>query len=313
MSSYQAIVEQAKSYIVKEFLPGYPGASFAELEDKLKSKGFFKQVPTMPHPTNPNLKTSGYCDIMLGKQHNAIIWITPNEVLADAFQELAKEQKIKTYPTAWTTYMMDGHVPDIPIAKSVEEVKENPQTTYWVPVILNTPERQKMLEMHLRENLENNKKFKAAVVNPNLVASHICMTGLGYYLVCKEEDPEFEELDMLFYDLFGPPESADHHSAKCRMPDPKEVELAKEFIKIGCSFTEDFTKDHTSYGLKHIVEKWTEEKFNTTSYRYVSNGAFITAALELGYKMQPCEPTGPNAYFNMKLDWRPEDENFLID
>lgn len=48
----------------------------------------------------------------------------------------------------------------------------------------------------------------------------------------------------------------------------------------------------TSYGWKHKVEKDTG--------KYVSNGAFICAALYLGYKMKRLSLTSPNVYFNIR-------------
>lgn len=48
-----------------------------------------------------------------------------------------------------------------------------------------------------------------------------------------------------------------------------------------------------SYGWKHKVERDTG--------KYVSNGAFICAALYLNYKMKRI-PNSPNAYFNLRKD-----------
>jgi hypothetical protein len=48
-----------------------------------------------------------------------------------------------------------------------------------------------------------------------------------------------------------------------------------------------------SYGWKHKVER--------DMGSYVSNGAFICAALYLNYKMKPI-PNSPNAYFNLRKD-----------
>ena len=48
----------------------------------------------------------------------------------------------------------------------------------------------------------------------------------------------------------------------------------------------------TSYGYKHTVERW--------AGRYISNGAFITAAIELGYRWRRVM-NGPNAVFALKM------------
>ena len=47
----------------------------------------------------------------------------------------------------------------------------------------------------------------------------------------------------------------------------------------------------TSYGWKHIAEKNSERK-------YISNGAFIFAAIKLGFLVKRIED-GPNAYINI--------------
>jgi hypothetical protein len=51
----------------------------------------------------------------------------------------------------------------------------------------------------------------------------------------------------------------------------------------------------SSYGWKHTVERDIKE--------YVSNGAFICAALYLKYKVKRI-PNSPNAYFNLRKDTR---------
>ncbi len=74
-------------------------------------------------------------------------------------------------------------------------------------------------------------------------------------------------------------------------PSTKEVALCKEWIQQYALPTERFGH-YSSYFLKHVVERWAGE--------YVSNGAFIQAALELGYSVRRTEDT-PNAVFNMEF------------
>ena len=50
-------------------------------------------------------------------------------------------------------------------------------------------------------------------------------------------------------------------------------------------------REITSYGWKHIAEKNSERK-------YISNGAFIFAAIKLGFLVK-CIEDGPNAYINI--------------
>lgn len=56
-------------------------------------------------------------------------------------------------------------------------------------------------------------------------------------------------------------------------PPRKQVDICIEFLKQFCQ--EDASQTINSYLLKHIVEDWADE--------YVSNGALIWAADELGY------------------------------
>lgn len=52
----------------------------------------------------------------------------------------------------------------------------------------------------------------------------------------------------------------------------------------------------SSYTWKHVAERDLDT--------YISNGAFICAALYLNYKMQRQGKTSPNAYFNLRKDTR---------
>lgn len=53
--------------------------------------------------------------------------------------------------------------------------------------------------------------------------------------------------------------------------------------------------DRTSYGLKHIAEKWKDPQFPDCSY--ISNGAFIVAAIGLGFETK--QVTNFNACINI--------------
>jgi hypothetical protein len=56
-----------------------------------------------------------------------------------------------------------------------------------------------------------------------------------------------------------------------------------------------FNTHSTSYGYKHMVERWFRGKVGP--YVYVANGSFIAAALGLGYPLKPSDSNSPNAYF----------------
>lgn len=94
-----------------------------------------------------------------------------------------------------------------------------------------------------------------------------------------------------------------HKQRHCSQPDPKQVEICKQFIAERCKKTDRINKGWTSYGLKHAVEQWTEVKYNRSwgHYIYVSNGAFIRAALDLGYRCEYAYGIGPTVYLNISL------------
>ncbi len=56
----------------------------------------------------------------------------------------------------------------------------------------------------------------------------------------------------------------------------------------------------TSYGLKHVAEHYLRRvDVDLPEDHYVSNGAFICAALHAGFSMKACAEDGPNVRFNM--------------
>ena len=83
-------------------------------------------------------------------------------------------------------------------------------------------------------------------------------------------------------------------------PDNQQVELCEKWISRNCKKAKEINPEAYSYWLKHKVEEW--------SVVYVSNGAFIAAALNLGYRMRISGDNGPNSIFDMVLllpekDW----------
>jgi hypothetical protein len=87
-----------------------------------------------------------------------------------------------------------------------------------------------------------------------------------------------------------------------RPPNPEEVEMSKAWMRMWAKSCDRMNHKRTSYGLKHAVEAWAEW-MQTNGYlpgvgSYISNGAFIQAALEAGYQMQ-VEPGSPNVCFNI--------------
>lgn len=80
-------------------------------------------------------------------------------------------------------------------------------------------------------------------------------------------------------------------------PSVEQVKICKRWINEFVNKRKTINEDRSSYGLKHKVEMWAED----TSY--VSNGAFIKAAVDLGYKYRRIRDT-PNAFFNMSFPRR---------
>ena len=75
-------------------------------------------------------------------------------------------------------------------------------------------------------------------------------------------------------------------------PDPDQVKLARAWIEDNVSPRKTIRKQVSSYALKHMCEQDCGE--------YVGNGAFIQAALDLGYQAQD-NGTGRNAWFNFAI------------
>ena len=72
------------------------------------------------------------------------------------------------------------------------------------------------------------------------------------------------------------------------LPTKREIELCEQWIKKFMIPTQTLIKKSSSYNLKKKVEGYYE--------RYISNGAFIRAAINCGYKIGV---TNINAWFNM--------------
>jgi hypothetical protein len=71
-----------------------------------------------------------------------------------------------------------------------------------------------------------------------------------------------------------------------------EVDRATRFIQDHAIPRATSNRRQGSYGLKHVAERATG--------RYISNGAFILAALRLGYAARRF-PNSPNCAFNMTI------------
>ena len=86
-------------------------------------------------------------------------------------------------------------------------------------------------------------------------------------------------------------------------PDPFQVEHCEAWIKRFARPRKSINFEAFSYVLKHVVESWFYMDTVWPDPRgYVTNGAFIQAALNLGYKYLPAgHGKNPNCYFNMSF------------
>ena len=75
-----------------------------------------------------------------------------------------------------------------------------------------------------------------------------------------------------------------------RLPAAVEIETCERWLRECAEPRKTINARAYSYYLKHVVENWAN--------LYISNGAFIQAAVNLGYRYAR---TGLNASFNMRL------------
>ncbi len=84
-------------------------------------------------------------------------------------------------------------------------------------------------------------------------------------------------------------------------PNPVEVVHCEVWIKRFARPRKSINFEAHSYTLKHVAENWIYDGAVWPDPRgYCSNGAFILAAVNLGYKLLPVgNETSPNVCFNM--------------
>jgi len=76
-------------------------------------------------------------------------------------------------------------------------------------------------------------------------------------------------------------------------PRPEEIRLCVEWLRRFGVPTRTLRPEHSSYALKHFVEQWSDQ--------YVTNGAFIAAALIEGYQAKADFDGSLNAVFNLSI------------
>ena len=109
---------------------------------------------------------------------------------------------------------------------------------------------------------------------------------------------------------FANPDFITHHKPKgyCSPIDKKEMDLSTEWLSKYATKYPLINFSHSSYGLKHDVEHYTESGLNNgKGYTYISNGPFILAAIEAGYEYITDTSnyyhgtSYGNAYFNINI------------
>jgi len=102
--------------------------------------------------------------------------------------------------------------------------------------------------------------------------------GIGIYFDHWRK-PRAERLSIL---------EADRENLRANLED---VTWTAKWLRTNIAPTKTINRRHSSYGLKHMVEKHSPK-------RYLSNGAFIAAALIAGYPYR-VTPESPNPAFGM--------------
>lgn len=77
------------------------------------------------------------------------------------------------------------------------------------------------------------------------------------------------------------------------------VQRAQAFAMDILSKSERVNKKHSSYGLKHIAERFFERHFGISQNTYVANGDFILAMFLCEYKISIEKNSSPNCFFNI--------------
>ena len=77
-----------------------------------------------------------------------------------------------------------------------------------------------------------------------------------------------------------------------------EVAICRAWIRLACRPTKGIRGNANSYALKHAVEAWSAKAWE---HAYISNGAFIAAAVAEGYRGAPAFKGSPNACFALRV------------
>ena len=106
-----------------------------------------------------------------------------------------------------------------------------------------------------------------------------------------------QQLPSLPEDLF--PGGFSSTYSETDRPKREDIEVCKLWIQEYAQPAASIARLGSSYSYKHLVER--EARTRVSDHRSIPNGAFIAAAIELGYRWRRVSPTSPNACFAMKL------------
>lgn len=99
------------------------GTSFVEIEEIFERNGF-------DYNGNQLICTT------VSAEHNIFFWAGWNEEAIRIFNNAHKRSNAEYIPTSHLLYVMDGKVPNFPIAKQARKYKE----WHWLPVVLSAKE-----------------------------------------------------------------------------------------------------------------------------------------------------------------------------
>lgn len=81
---YRKRLDLAKAYLLDEVLKDYRNASFVDIEDHLKGRGFFKDA---------DKKEEGLTNMVIPGNPHLVIWSTDKQFVVETEKELRDEKK----------------------------------------------------------------------------------------------------------------------------------------------------------------------------------------------------------------------------
>ena len=112
---------------------------------------------------------------------------------------------------------------------------------------------------------------------------------------------QFEPQGLCDNGFMDPEQCAEFWNSSCERQGGRsllrEVDSAEIWLAV-CEQTKAINTRSSSYGLKHEAERWCRMRGHEGG-GYICNGALLMAAVRLGFKVQRCSLTSPNAWLNI--------------